>query len=111
MENVKRFKSEKEFTVTRQGFIITGAAEVVINGYNGRSIITMETFKVDCLSEIKGKINDAKFGVKTIIGAICHIYDYFPEIEGRRYRRTIFINKDGVVSKGFKKYCHKYQYQ
>jgi len=106
MKNVKRFKSEKEFTVTRQGFVITGVAEVICWGDADSSTITMNTFKVNCLSAIRDKINDAGIGVETIVGAICHIYDYFPEVEGRRYRRSIFINKDGVVSEKFKEFCH-----
>ena len=108
MDNIKRFKLARDFTVTRHGFIISGTAEVICWGDADSSTITMNTFKVNCLSAIRDKINDAGIGVETIVGAICHIYDYFPEIEGRRYRRSIFINKDGVVSEKFKEFCHNY---
>ena len=85
--------------VVRDHFRVWGFAEVSLCG--GIASIEMDGFCVNSFKEIKEKINDGKFGVETIIGAVCYIYDYFPAISGIRYRKTVFINLNGKLSVKF----------
>jgi len=86
--------------VVRDHFRVCGFSEVSLWG-GGIASIEMDGFCVNSLKEIKEKINDGKFGVKTIIGAVCHIYDCFPAVSGIRYRKTVFINLNGELSDKF----------
>jgi len=80
----------KTLTLNKQGYIIKGIADLTCWG-GGNGCIKMKSFRVKSLKEIKNNLNDNGFGVQSINGAICDIYDDFGKII--QYRRTITIGK------------------
>ena len=80
--------SIKKLILKRQGFFVTGTADVTPWG-GGRASIPMESFTVKHLKEIKDNINDSGFGVEKINGAICEVFDDFGKCQ--EYRRQLVI--------------------
>jgi len=78
----------KTITLKQTGYYITGLAIVKPWG-GGRAYISMNSFNVKKLKDIKDNINDNGFGVEAILGAICEIYTNY---EGHHvYKNEIAI--------------------
>ena len=84
---------KNEITLKRCGYYVTGVSDLTMWG-GENACIEMKGFKVDHLREIREKINDNGFGVQSINGAICDIFDLY-EKGVKEYQRTIFV---GTVS-------------
>ena len=71
-------------------YFITGVADLTLWGGDS-SCISMRSFHVKKLKEIRQGINDNRFGCESINGAICNI---FRNYEGaHRFVRTVTIDK------------------
>jgi len=69
---------EKQITLSFTDYKIKGVADVTPWG-GGNACIEMDSFSAKSLKdeELLSKINDAGFGVESINGAICDIYENY----------------------------------
>lgn len=82
----------KQLTLNFSGFHIQGTADVTLWG-GGKACIQMSPFKVKSLEteEILKGINDAGFGVESINGAACDVFENF---EGHLvFQKTLVVGK------------------
>jgi hypothetical protein len=83
----------KTITLKKVGYYVEGTSDLTMWG-GGNGSITMTPFKVNNASQkelLKG-INDAQFGVQSINGAICDIYELY-EGDYKEYLKTVVIGK------------------
>ena len=68
----------KTLTLKKTGYIIKGVADISPWG-GGRGCIEMDSFKLEKISNkvLLDNINDGSFGVQSINGAICDIYENY----------------------------------
>jgi len=82
----------KSKTLQFKGFRITGTSDLTLWG-GGNASISMNSFFINHLKEMRDKINDGGFGVESINGAICNIYKVYQNGHGEyvEYSKTITI--------------------
>jgi hypothetical protein len=82
----------KTLTLKKTGYTITGTADLTAWG-GGNACIEMAKFNVDKIDikTLKENLNDNGFGVQSINGGICDIYENY---EGTiRFLKTVEIGK------------------
>jgi len=94
----------KTITLRKTGYVVSGISDLTSWGGGNFSIMMKEVSVKNISKEnIKKNLNDNGFGVKSINGAICDIYESY---EGTlRYLKTITVGK---VSKRTKKHYEEY---
>ena len=90
----------KTLTLKKTGYVVKGIADITPWG-GGNACIGMDSFKVKSITEkvLLNNLNDSGFGVESINGAICNIYE--------DYEGTLqFLKSDiiGSVSDNTKNY-------
>lgn len=82
----------KTLTLKRTGYTVKGISDLTHWG-GGNACIVMDKFTVNKIDNktLKENINDGQFGVQSINGAICDIYENF---EGTlKFLKTVKIGK------------------
>jgi len=91
---------EKTLTLKLTGYIVKGISDLNSWG-GGNACIKMKPFNVKSINKknLLDNINDNGFGVESINGAICDVYENF---QGTlRYLKTIIV---GTISEHTKEY-------
>ena len=91
---------KKTLTLALTGYIVKGTADVKPWG-GGNACIQMDAFEVEKIdkSTLKKHINDGGFGVESINGAICDIFENY---EGTlKYIKTVEV---GNISENTRQY-------
>ena len=91
---------KKTITLNLVGYEIRGVSDVTAWG-GGNACIEMKPFMTDSLEkrDIYGKINDNGFGVESINGAICHVFEVYADEMGNKMRKFLKTTTVGKVSK------------
>lgn len=90
----------KTITLKKTGYIVKGISDLTMWG-GGNGCISMKSFKLKDIRKktLLANINDNEFGVESINGAICDIYE---DYEGTlQYYQTLEVGK---ISEYTKKY-------
>jgi hypothetical protein len=90
-------------TLKKAGYLITGVSDLTMWG-GGNGCINMQPFKVQKATkkELQANINDNRFGVENINGAICDIHILY-EHGYKEYLKTVTVGK---VSEHTEKYYY-----
>lgn len=85
-------RKRKTITLQFNDYIIRGTADLTLWG-GGNACIEMNPFHLKKITKktLKENLNDARFGVESINGAICEIYENY---EGKEvYLKTVYVGE------------------
>ncbi len=82
----------KTITLKKVGYVIKGTSDLT-DWYGHNACIEMRTFKVKQIDKktLLANINDSGFGVQSINGAVCEIYEDFDGL--LKYIKTVEVGK------------------
>jgi len=94
----------KTITLKQVGFYVCGISDVTL-WMGGGACIEMEPFTVKEINrkEILWNVNDNGFGVQSVNGAVCDIYELY-EHGHKEYTETIIV---GTVGEDTEKYYYE----
>lgn len=96
---------KKQLVLDLVGYEVRGVSDLTPWG-GGNACIEMAPFMTDSLKreDIFSKINDNGFGVESINGAICHVFEVYADEWGNKAKKFIKTTTVGKVSKQTREY-------